>query len=100
MKYFKIIFLFTIFLLLDNCQSFQDAMTGANKKTTDEFLVKTKDPLILPPQYEKLPLPNSKSRNEEKSLQSALGSSNKSNENSKISSDLENMVLKELGKNN
>ena len=35
-------------------------MTGQNKKTTDEFLVKKKDPLIIPPEYDKLPVPKSK----------------------------------------
>ena len=29
-------------------------------KTTDEFLVKKKDPLELPPNFEELPLPNTK----------------------------------------
>ncbi len=34
-------------------------MTGQKVNTTDEFLIKKKDPLILPPQYDKLPLPKS-----------------------------------------
>ena len=34
----------------------------ANKETSDEFLVKKKDPLVLPPDFETLPLPNSKKK--------------------------------------
>ena len=96
MKYLKIIFLLLIFASVNNCQTFQDTMTGAKKETTDEFLVKKKDPLILPPQYEKLPLPNSKETNKGNSIQSAMGTSTQSNENSKINSKLENLILKEL----
>ena len=33
-------------------------LTGAKQKTTDEFLVKKKDPLILPPDFESLPSPS------------------------------------------
>ena len=96
MKYLKIIFLFFIFISINNCRSFQDVMTGAKKETTDEFLVKKKDPLILPPQYETLPLPNSKETKKENNIQSALGTSTQSGENSKINSKLENLILKEL----
>ena len=55
------IFIF-IFIFLSNCQglsNFKKAMTGQKVDRTDEFLIKKKDPLILPPQYDKLPLPKS-----------------------------------------
>ncbi len=35
-------------------------------KTTDEFLVKKRQPLSLPPDYENLPKPNSKDLKDEK----------------------------------
>tara|TARA_Y100001970_G_scaffold253279_1_gene327874 strand:+ start:2695 stop:2994 length:300 start_codon:yes stop_codon:yes gene_type:complete len=98
MKYIKTILLFLVLALLSNCQTVQDTMTGAKKKTTDEFLVKKKDPLILPPQYEKLPLPKSQERKKENKIQSALGTTSQSNENSKINSNLENLILRELKK--
>ncbi len=96
MKYLKTTFLLLIFLCLNNCQSFQNVMTGAKTKTTDEFLVKKKDPLILPPQYEELPVPNSKKTKQENKIKSVLGNSNQSTENSKINSNLENLILREL----
>ena len=40
MKYFKIIILLTTLFFVSNCSDFKSAMTGQNKKTTDEFLVK------------------------------------------------------------
>ena len=33
-------------------------LTGAKRQSTDEFLVKKKDPLILPPDFESLPSPS------------------------------------------
>ena len=54
------IFIF-IFIFLSNCQTlgdFKKVMTGQKVNTTDEFLIKKKDPLILPPDYENLPIPD------------------------------------------
>ena len=33
-------------------------VTGSKKKSTDEFLVQKKDPLIMPPDFENLPTPD------------------------------------------
>ena len=98
MRYFKIILFFLIFILLNNCTGFRDAMTGQNKKTTDEFLVKKKDPLIMPPEYDKLPVPKSKEGNDSNSLKSIFSNSKDTSKNSKVTSDLEKMILKELRK--
>ena len=73
----------------------------ANKETSDEFLVKKKDPLVLPPDFEKLPLPNSKKKAESKSsLEAVFDSASKSTNDSKNKSSLENMILKELKRKN
>ena len=42
----------------DSFDSVKRGLTGAKKDTADEFLVKKKDPLILPPDYENLPTPD------------------------------------------
>ena len=45
-----------------SCSSLQDAgsvLRNEKVKTTDEFLVKKKEPLVLPPNYEKIPEPGS-----------------------------------------
>ncbi len=80
-------------VILNNCV--------ADKKTSDEFLIKKKDPLILPPEFEELPLPNSKKKAESKSsLEAVFDSVGKSTSDSKNKSILENMILKELKKKN
>ena len=99
MKYFKIILIFLIFIGISGCGNFRDAVTGQTKKTTDEFLIKKKDPLILPPDYDTLPIPKSKkSKESNSSLESAISTANNSNTTSEVSSSLENMILKELRK--
>ena len=58
----KIIFLITISFLATSCAGTWDSvkrgMTGEKQKSTDEFLVQKKDPLILPPDFENLPTPD------------------------------------------
>ena len=61
-KYF---FFFSILIILNNCggwKNFTKTMSGEKVTTTDEFLIKKKDPLALPPGYEELPLPNTKKK--------------------------------------
>ena len=49
------------------------------KKTTDEFLIKKKDPLILPPDYDTLPIPKTKKTREAiSSLESTISTANNS----------------------
>ncbi len=98
------IFIF-IFIFLSNCQglkNFKKAMTGQKVNTTDEFLIKKKDPLILPPQYDKLPLPKSSDfqEKEENTIKSILktGKNSETKKSSSISS-LEKKILEELKKN-
>ena len=98
MKIFKIIFLLLILIQINNCTNFNEAMSGKSK-TTDEFLVKKKDPLALPPKFEELPLPESQKQDKEKSIEKMLGSKSDSSGKSENISNLENMVLKELRKN-
>ncbi len=99
MKYLKIFFIFAIFIGINGCGNFKDAVTGQKKKTTDEFLIKKKDPLILPPDYDNLPIPKSKkTKDVNSSLEAAINSSNNSNSSSEAPSNLENMILRELNK--
>ena len=98
------IFIF-IFIFLSNCQGLRDfkkTMTGQKVNTTDEFLIKKKDPLILPPQHDKLPLPKSSDfvEKEENTVKSILktGKNSETKKSSSMSS-LEKKILEELRKN-
>ena len=62
----KIFFIYILLLafLTYSCNSndlsaVKRGLTGAKDKSADEFLVEKKDPLILPPNYDDLPSPDS-----------------------------------------
>ena len=60
MKITKYFLIFLIFL--NSCGSMKEAgqvLRNEKIKTTDEFLVKKKQPLVLPPDFEKIPEPGS-----------------------------------------
>ena len=100
MKNLKLFFILLFLVLLNNCTGLDQAMSGKNSKNSDEFLVKKKDPLVLPPKYEELPIPKSKQDTEKTSLEKILKSSNQTPDDNTSISSLENMILKELRKNN
>ena len=49
-------FLLTL-LFLCSCQNVKDALSGKKYENSDEFLVIKKNPLVVPPDFEKMPLP-------------------------------------------
>ena len=65
MKFEKNIFLIVIFVtFISGCSSIKDTLTGVKKQNTDEFLVKKKDPLVLPPNFNDLPKPQTQKNSE------------------------------------
>ena len=55
----KKFYLFVIIVyFLTGCQSAKDALTLKKKNNSDEFLVEKKSPLVMPPDYNDLPVPN------------------------------------------
>ena len=58
----KTIFLVVLVFLVTSCAGTFDSakrgLTGEKRKSTDEFFIQKKDPLILPPDFESLPSPS------------------------------------------
>ena len=50
--------IFLVTSCADTLSNVKRGLTGAKQQSTDEFLVKKKDPLILPPNFESLPSPS------------------------------------------
>ena len=46
--------------VLTSCQSVKDGLSGRKSENSDEFLVQKKNPLVMPPDFEKLPQPADK----------------------------------------
>ena len=108
MKTISKLLIFSILTItLNSCGTMKEGLTSQKKKSTDEFLVKKKSPLVMPPEFDELPVPgneNQQQKNEEKSEIKSLitGSENKSS-NSQNSSNqnitFENSILEKI-KNN
>ena len=67
-KIFKIsIYLSVILIGMSSCQGLKDGLEGNKKsKSSEEFLINKKNPLVMPPDYSKLPLPENNSNQNEK----------------------------------
>ena len=65
----KIIYLSSILFLITACadtwSNVKRGLTGQKQNSTDEFLVEKKDPLVLPPNFEDLPVPSDSAIEEE-----------------------------------
>jgi len=69
--YRHIFYLFLIMFSLNACQSLKEGLTGQKKSNSDEFLIEKKNPLVLPPEFNKLPEPeilSEKEKNDEKEI--------------------------------
>ena len=52
------IILIILIVAFTSCQSVKDGLSGRKSENSDEFLVQKKNPLVLPPDYLKLPKPD------------------------------------------
>ena len=96
--YKKTIYILTIIFFVTSCETMHSAkraLTGEKKVSTDEFLIQKKDPLIFPPDYENLPIPNEEAVTEEIStFEKNLGTLIE--DNSSRSSSVEDSILKKI----
>ena len=82
MRRFSLYYLF-IFALLASCSSIKESV-GSKKKNSDEFLVEKKSPLLMPPDYNDLPVPNSedvKNKDEDNQVKKLITKSNTTDSN-------------------
>ena len=66
MKFFKIFGVLNLLLLLLSCGVVKEGFQNPKKKSSDEFLVEKKSPLVMPPNFNELPIPK-RSLNDENS---------------------------------
>ncbi len=106
MKIFKKIILLSFVYILTSCGTLKEGFKNQKKDSSDEFLVEKKSPLIMPPDYNELPVPNAASNqalSEENSIKNLVKNeeknTNTSNANSSESTGLEESILEKI-KNN
>ena len=105
MKKFKTIILYFILIaFLHSCGGASDAakvLKNEKITNTDEFLVKKRDPLILPPEYDTLPKPNSQNKSEKKDdskINKILKLPDQSTSTATDSSSVEESIIKNIRK--
>ena len=96
----KVIILLIFSFALTSCQSAKDAFTLKKKSSTDEFLVEKKNPLVLPPEYGKLPIPSDQQVTKESSegtdIKSLVGNEDKASSSKKEKKTLPTSIEKSI----
>ena len=70
-------------------------------RSTDEFLVEKKEPLVLPPDYKEIPEPgsiNEKKRSEDDNIRKILKVNNDSKSKTKSSTSTEQSIIEKINK--
>ncbi len=99
-----LIFLISIFIF-NSCTTIKDGFRSQKKNSTDEFLVKKKSPLVMPPEFDELPVPEEvnqmlESKEETDIKKLITNNENSSNENNTNQNmDFESSILEKI-KNN
>ena len=115
------IIVLTFLFIVSACAKFSEGMTGSKRsKSSDEFFVHKKKPLVLPPDFNDMPMPKptQKNQTQDNDIEDLLGIKNQtqndhdienllktkkntSSNTSQSASDksLENSILKKINKN-
>ena len=103
MKYFKLLIFFQLILFLYSCSTIKEGFTNQKKSSSDEFLVEKKSPLVMPPDYNDLPVPDQNketleiNENKIKDLVTKNENENGENNNSEDGNlDIEQSILKKI----
>ena len=80
----RLLLILITFSFLAGCQNVKDGLTLQKRSNADEFLVKKKNPLVLPPEFRELPTPDS----------------NKKKDADNSSGDIKKLIQKDKGETN
>lgn len=95
----------TFLFIVSACAKLSEGMTGSKRsKSSDEFFVHKKKPLVLPPDFNDMPMPKptQKKQTQDNDIEDLLRTKKKTNNNtsqSESDKSLENSILKKINKN-
>ena len=97
-------YLLLLLILLNSCGGFREAgkvLRNEKTITTDEFLVEKKEPLVMPPEFNKIPEPGSltsKQVDEKNRIKNILTREDiqKNNKKQTNSSDVEQSIIEQI----
>ena len=101
MSKYKIPVLLTLLIFLNGCGVVKEGFKSPKQKTSDEFLVEKKSPLVMPPEFNELPVPkstNKKTKKNEKTIESLISNSetNIEKNNKDTDQNLEKTILDKI----
>ena len=103
MKYLKLFIFINLILFVNSCGTIKEGFSNQKKNNSDEFLVEKKSPLVMPPDYNDLPIPEenkNQSNSDENKIKNLVSISE---DNTKKSGDLnqsfEKSLLEKINKN-
>ena len=106
MKNTKIFILINLILFVTSCGTIKEGFKNQKKNSSDEFLVEKKSPLIMPPNYNELPVPKTdqnKNTADESEVKDLIDGKKNKSTNSKniknLNKNLEESLLEKI-KNN
>ena len=105
MKKLKTLITYSFIMFLASCSTIKEGFENQKKNSSDEFMVEKKSPLVMPPNYEVLPLPddnknaeNSKKKIKNYIISNDLDTANIDNSN-KINKSFEKSLLDKIKSN-
>ena len=97
----KILLILSLILLLTSCGTAKKAFSNQKKNSSDEFLIEKKAPLVMPPDYDDLPIPENSGMTEKQDFNEIekLIKNNEQENTTNSNSSLEENLLEKIKKN-
>ena len=100
MKKFNLLFILGIALIiLSGCNTVKKGFKNPKKNSSDEFLVEKKSPLVMPPEFNELPIPNQNedtNQKQESNIKNLISDNNGNSDQEASNSDLEGSILSKI----
>ena len=100
MKKFNLLFILGVALIiLSGCNTVKEGFKNPKKNSSDEFLVEKKSPLVMPPEFNELPIPNQNkdtSPKQENNIKNLISDNNGTTDQEASNSDLEGSILSKI----
>ena len=100
MKKFNLLFILgTILIILSGCNTIKKGFQNPKKNSSDEFLVEKKSPLVMPPEFNELPIPNQNedtNQKQENNIKNLISDNDGNTDQEASDSDLEGSILSKI----
>ncbi len=103
MRHFKTLTFVCLFMFVYSCGTIKEGFTNQKKTSSDEFLVEKKSPLVMPPDFDDLPIPKteeSKNINETNKIKELVSNDEIENKENNVSNkNFEETLIEKIQKN-